>query len=596
MDEANRAPLLIPTLIDNKNDSKITQKIFELSLDKKKYELIVSLLKKENEKDNTFIFQLKEKEPDNIQQIIYFEKNKKQQELMQLFHINIDKCSPNPENFIFEIIEKYYNKNNIRLTKDKNDNSINVIFILKINEEELEIKIELDKKQINISNEKIFNILNKNIIDLKIELKETKEILKDKENEINILNKKIKELEETKTKLKDKENEINNLTKKIKELEEKEIYEIKKDIIQIKEKFDKKIIHEEKQFICKVYPTSIDKFITINNKIDGKNGINDILEVYHLHNDENSVYIASKNIPNILIFKIIALDAIYPVGELSGHNKRIIFIKYFFSHKENKDYLLSSDEDNKIIIWIIKDEINYEKINILNANYGTAIFANQRIYNALLIFTEKKNYIYTTTYTNDCSRLYELEDGTFIKDISITNNCKTLYVMKYKNLIIECCNDFIIIFNPFLEEIYDKIENEKTKGDNRHACITYNRNNIDYLNIINENGFIIIYDLTNKIINKSLKINSELYNIIDWNYNYLIFSQYNKDYLGILNLNNKPIEKNIKCEKNIICIKNIILNKNEELIIAAGDYSSNIYIFYSSLRNSNKILNDLTIK
>ena len=34
--------------------------------------------------------------------------------------------------------------------------------------------------------------------------------------------------------------------------------------------------------------------LKLNNQIDAKVGINDLFEVYHLHNDENTVYIATK--------------------------------------------------------------------------------------------------------------------------------------------------------------------------------------------------------------------------------------------------------------------------------------------------------------
>ena len=76
-----------------------------------------------------------------------------------------------------------------------------------------------------------------------------------------------------------------------------------------------------------------------------------------------------------------------------------------------------------------------------------------------------------------------------------------------------------------------------------------------------------------------------MHNVFDWN-NYLIYSQYDEDYLGIIhisNLSDGSIEKKIKCKKKIICIKNITLNQKEELIIAAGKNSGNIFIFFSSL-------------
>ena len=535
----------------------------------------MSLIKEEEEKKENYnyLFQLKAKIREIINKIIYFEQNKKPEELKLLLSINTDK-QLNPEKYIFEIIENYYKNNKIcLLKKDKNDDCIYLVFTIEdIKEEELKKELELNKKEEIIPNELLFNLLNKNIINLKKELEETK-----KKYDMQ---------------LKDKDNEIKILNKRIKDLEEKKIFQMKNDNIQIKEKDENNIFNEENEedlLTWKIDPSTITLCISIKKKIDGKNGINDIFETYHLHNDENSFYIASKNITNIIILKIVSLKDFYTIAQLLGHNKNILFIKYFYYEKENKDYLLSSDEENKIIVWIIKDEMNYEKLSILN--YGSSLLKNQRINNSLLIFKERKNYILTTSYTNNCSKLFELEDGAFIRDILITNSCKTLYVIKYKHLIIECCNDLIIIYNPFNEEIFDKIKNEHTKGDNRHACISYNRNNTDYLNIINQYGSIIIYDLKKKITSKILKQKGDLYNIIDWN-NYLIFSIYDKNYLGIINLENMLIEKSIIIHKNMTCIKNIKLNENKELIIAAGDKNPNIYVLFSSTQKE-ELLNEI---
>ena len=69
-------------------------------------------------------------------------------------------------------------------------------------------------------------------------------------------------------------------------------------MIDVKEKYLNQINNENNElpppFICKIHPSSIDKMLKLNNQIDEKVGINDLFEVYHLHNDENTVYIATK--------------------------------------------------------------------------------------------------------------------------------------------------------------------------------------------------------------------------------------------------------------------------------------------------------------
>ena len=420
--------------------------------------------------------------------------------------------------------------------------------------------------------------------------------LKKKDEQINLLNNKIEQLEKQfNNKIKTREIEFN---KKIEE-KDKEIDYIKKEISEIKEKLmEEKNNEVPPPFICKPHPFSIDKSLILKNKIDGNIGINDLFEVYHLHNDENTVYIATKkkfeNSTNICdksdinILQINTLEDIQLLKMLEGHNKNIIFIKYFLDDRNKKDYLLSGDKENLLIVWEILDFINYQKVSRIKVDYGALSLMDKIIYNSLLLFQEKKNYIYIATFSRNYNQLYELEDGGYIKDVLITYNYKTLYLIKYKNsehknLIIDCCQDYIVIYNPFNEEIYAKIENEKTLGDNRHACIIYNKDNTDILSVVNENGFIILFDLKKKFIIRSYKVNTGLYNIIDWNYNFLIFTQYDEDSLGIIHLENRSIGKKIKCEKNSKCIKNILLNKNQELIITSGQGSNSILILFSSL-------------
>ncbi len=438
------------------------------------------------------------------------------------------------------------------------NNTIYLIFLLKTEFDDIRIEIELEKKEIKISNDEKFNILNEKIVNLKNEFEKIKNYY-EKQREENI-------------------NEIKILKEKIEKLGIiKPDNKIKKNII-VNELF--KSHTASKKYGCK----------KILNEIDGQIGVNDLFEVYHIHNEENIVYIASKkktgkdDKSNISIFALFSINDIFKIKILEGHQNQIVFIKYFFNPKEIKEYLLSGDASNKIIVWDILND--YEKVCFINVEYKQLLL-NEPIFNSLLLFTEKKNYIYTSTYTNNNSKLYELEDGAFIKDVSITYNYKTLYMLKYEykskdknmNLIIDCCNNFVVIYNPFNEEIYAEINNEKTIGDNRYACITYDKDNKDFLTISNERGYIIIYDLQKKNIFKFFNIKDQLYNIINWKNDYLICSQ--KNFLRIIDIKNKSISNFIECEKNIICIKYIVLNQKDELIIAAGANSPNIFILFS---------------
>ena len=345
-------PSFFPISQNNKNESKNIIKNFELVLEDKEYILIVSLIKDDKGKENksnekNFYFQLKEKNPEDINKTIYYEQTKDLKELIQLFPISNEK-NINQEEYILKQIENYYSKNYICLLKNKD--CIDIIFNFKIESSEgiFQKKLELNRKEIENSKEILFNLLNKKIYNLYKELENLKKDytikLKSRDEEIIQLNSKIKQLEkQINNQIKTKEIELN---KKIDE-KEIEINNIKKDIIDIKEKYLNQINNENNElpppFICKIHPSSIDKMLKLNNQIDAKVGINDLFEVYHLHNDENTVYIATKkksedstDISKIFILQINTLEDICPIIKLEGHDKRITFIKYFFLINEIK--------------------------------------------------------------------------------------------------------------------------------------------------------------------------------------------------------------------------------------------------------------------
>ena len=285
--------------------------------------------------------------------------------------------------------------------------------------------------------------------------------------------------------------------KKLKEKEEENI-NLKK-LLKIKTP-----INEIEPVNFKTEPSTLTKCKIINEVVDGGRGMNDHFAVYNLVNDpKKTVYVAIKNKLEksqssfINIIKIKSVDSHKIIQRLFGHNQRIVFVKYFLDPFTNNEYLLSADKEEVVIVWKILDKSNYKRFCYINTFYGQLIM-KQSIYSCLIFFTERKNYIYTTSVTKNYSRLYELEDGSFLRDITITINNYTLYLIKYKEYIIDICKDYIMIYNPFNEEIYDTIKNEQTSGENRSGCIVYNKNNTDYLCITNENGFITIYDLNIK--------------------------------------------------------------------------------------------------
>ena len=139
-----------------------------------------------------------------------------------------------------------------------------------------------------------------------------------------------------------------------------------------------------------------------------------------------------------------------------------------------------------------------------------------------------------------------------------------------------------MIYNPLNEEVYSKIETSYTKGDNRSCCIIYNKNNNDYLYISNCNGYIISYCLNTKNVINNYNINNDLYHIIFWDLNNLIFAQYNSEYLGIIDIEKNNTKNLIKLKKTIMCVKKILLNKTDEILFASGEDNTDIFIIFTS--------------
>ena len=548
----------------------LEEKHFYLTFDKNQYELIITLFdKNNNNQENKFNFKLigvQNNINNNNNNKYYYENNKYLTELSKLFLINVSKCSE-PEKKILEKIEKFHLNNNVYLQINNNNpnNILNLIYILKtIDNDDLEFTIELFKKE-----EKINIPIQKENIDNSLL------------QEINFLNNHLKNMDQKFDHLFKEQGE------EIKLLKEKTNY-LLNNINNINNNRKQKIINEENQLIFKSNFAKLDNMKIISANIDGGRGVNDLFEVYNLYNEKKAVYIAVKckdiniDIPYIDILKVTSTNSYNKVGRLFlGYKTRIVFIKYFINPYTYKEYLVTGDREEKIKVWEIINEMNYKLVCTIETKYGRLLM-QQSLYSSILYFTEKRNYIYTTTVTFNNSRLYELENGSFVKDVSITLNNYTFYLIRYKDFIVDVCRNYVVIYNPFSEEIYAKIENIELRGDNRSACIIYNKNNTDYLNISNSCGYVLIYDLKNRVVNHIFNLNKELYHIIAWDLSNLIIAEYNSGFLRVVNIDNKRDNYLVKCQKYLICVKKALLNEKEEILITAGENIRDIYLYCSS--------------
>ena len=301
--------------------NKTKEKIYYLNFDNNKYELIISLFNNIGDKqEKVFNFKLINNQSKIIgnDKLIYYENNKNTSELSKLFLINLSKC-PSPESKILEKIEKFHLNNSVHLLKnDGCSNNINLIYILKaFDNDEIEFTIELIKKEED-SKERNNKFLYQEINFLKNTIQHMEQIIKAQNEEIKLLKEKVEYL-------------INN---------NNNIYKNRKMNNNI----------EEKQLIFNTDLSSLNNIKIINADIDCGRGVNDHFEVFNIYKEKKSVYIAVKckeedsDISYIDIIKITSLNNYKKIKRLSGHQKRIVFIKYFINNYTNQEYLISGDK------------------------------------------------------------------------------------------------------------------------------------------------------------------------------------------------------------------------------------------------------------
>ena len=527
-----------------KTPEKMT-KDYSLTFNDKAFILTITITNEiNNSEEKTLNFSLNEKVSINSS---CYESNQKINELAKLFLININKY-PNIEETILSKIENFHSKNNIILSKNENNEDVmNLIFIQKIvDNDDYEIKIELKKSENNIINDNnmsklsnSFTMLSKEFEDLKLSFEKK---LKEKEEENLSLKRLLK---------------INNAPKQI------EPVNYQSDPSKLTQRFE------------------------IKEVVDGGRGMNDHFAVYSLVKDpKKRVYVAIKNkLDNsqssyISIIKLNSVTNYKIMQRLYGHNQRIVFVKYFLDPYTDNEYLLSADKEEVIMVWKILGKNNYKRFLYINTFYGKLLM-RQSIYSCLIFFTEKKNYLYATSVVKDYGRLYELEDGSFLRNVTLTYNNYTLHLIKYKEYIIDICYNYIMIYNPFSEEVFDKIENENTYGENRSGCVVYNKKNTDYLCITNQYGNIIIYDLNSKTIFKTIHTDGEFYHIISWNLQYLLVAVHSKDALWIVDFEGNIKKSTFKSVDHAICVQKFILNGEEIVLCAGGQGFNSLYIYYA---------------
>ena len=295
----------------------------------------------------------------------------------------------------------------------------------------------------------------------------------------------------------------------------------------------------------------------ITNISNNKNG-SCIFDVFTSLQDCKE-YIIVKNINYIDIFTLLDYKK---VKSLKGHNAGIVAVKYFFNNKDYKEYFISTDYNKIVIIWDISNDYNI--LLQINTPYKELIF------NCLLIFPHNKEDNYMAVCANmmgsnylSILKIFSLNTGNIVKESQNPLMVKNFNILSWYNknndeyYIVKLDYGRVQINNLLDNEIYSTFVSQN--NDIYYDGIIYNKNKIDYLCTVSNNGNVDIWDLFNIQKYKNIYIkNCKLNHILSWNDKYFICTDYHNNSFKLINMENNKVISNIKINtENILCLKKI---------------------------------------
>ena len=287
---------------------------------------------------------------------------------------------------------------------------------------------------------------------------------------------------------------------------------------------------------------------------------NEIFEVFTSRKDGEEYLICPNYKTNRI--NIISINENKIIKELEGHECHITSIRYFANNKTNKEYLISTDKSNLVIIWDISD--NYKICHKIQTDYKDYILSCLLIFNIEISSSKVINYIVVSCSCIGFTKLYSFNNGLFLKNIQNTENNLTNYLILWKNkkddnnYIIECCFKKIYIYYLLNNnQLYAELMSNDTANSEHFGGIICNKKDFDLLLVSSSNGYIDVWDLFNKTLYISININGSRYmDIIQWNEKYTIATDYENKSINIIDLTQMKVIGNIS-GKGIVSVKKI---------------------------------------
>ena len=335
------------------------------------------------------------------------------------------------------------------------------------------------------------------------------------------------------------------------------------------------------------------------------------------YDKENNLLIYIDNL-NDLILKLINRKSNEVVRDLiikQIFEDDIREIRYFSKKYNNDDnienYLLVSSKKDEIKIFEIKFKYVYFQDILKEINHITNIYGNEtKILNkelndlssCAIRFSEdlKDSQVIITCWEGKSIKIYNLFENKLIKDINSKTSCNVKYCNIYDDqYFIFCgcnsqdnytcanCIDLKKLNDNNIEFIKYRDESEENENNVFFNFIIYSNNNIEYLIIVDEKGYIRIFNFKNDprtLITKiflpcesSLKIDisqpkERLNNIIIKN-DYLLITQKNVGFFYLVNLEGKKLSiiKHFEMFDDKIISLRKIPNENDDYFLALGN-------------------------
>ena len=275
------------------------------------------------------------------------------------------------------------------------------------------------------------------------------------------------------------------------------------------------------------------------------------------------------------------------INKLKGHKGRILNVRIFKNQKNKKEYLISADILNNIIVWDIEN--NFEKIFEKYFEYEPFAF----IYSTLMIFDEKNTWIVASCIRekNKTLILDMVKNKNFI-EITESENLP-VYCLCYwfnqmeedekdKHNIIQCGKNKILITQFPSKKVYYMYQAEKKYIYNSGGLVFKNGER-DLLAVSSSAGLILIIDLILKNVVKKIEIeNAHIFSFIKWNQKYLLLNNIRKSEIIIIDMNNdfKIVGKNYIPEMQMGFFMKKIKHPiyGESILISVKEWKLNLFI------------------